>query len=124
VESVVPIRPWFSGNVDHRRIDMQTHWNGSLPKSAKMRLTKFVPIGRLWKRIGQVLNGNSKKGSSWIWSKMDSRNVRFGSSCPSAIQRSVDCIRFCKMVSTCFRSIIHRAFMLMHFMIMTWTQSR
>jgi hypothetical protein len=66
-ESVVPIESWFNGNVNHRQISsMQTHWNESLPKLAKMRSTKSVLIGRPRKQIELVLNGSSQKGSSWI----------------------------------------------------------
>jgi hypothetical protein len=83
-----------------------------------------VPIGRLWKWIGLVLNGSSQKGSSWIWSRADFRNVRLGPSCLSVVQRSVDCARFYKMASTHFTPTVHRAFLCMHFMIMTWTWSR
>jgi hypothetical protein len=116
---VLPIIPWFCNNVNDRWIDRKTHWNGSLPKSAKMRSTEFVSIGRLWKQIELVPNGSSQKGSSWIWSRVDSRNVRFESSFPSAIQRSVDCARFYKMVSTHFTPVVDHVFLLMHFMIMT-----
>ncbi len=119
VESVVPIRLWFSGNVDHRWIGRQTHWNRSLPKSARMWLTKSVLTGCLWKRIGLMPNGSNQKGSSWIWSRADSWNVRFKPSCSSAIERSVNCARFCKMVLTRFTPTVHRAFLFMHFMIMT-----
>ncbi len=48
----------------------------------------------------------------------------FGLSCLSAVQRLVDCTRFCKMVLTCFTPVVHRAFLFMHFMITTWTRSR
>ncbi len=118
-ESVDPIKLWFNDNVDHLWIDKQTHWNKSLPKSARMRSTKSVPIGCLWKRIGLVLNGKNQKGWSWIWSKADSWNMRFELSCPSVVQRSVNCTRLCKMVLTRFTSVVHCAFLLMHFMITT-----
>jgi hypothetical protein len=71
-----------------------------------------------------VSNDNSQKGSSWIWSKADFWNLRFGLSCLSAVQRLVDCTRFCKMVLTRFTPVVHRVFLLMHFMITTWTRSR
>ncbi len=119
VESVVLVRPWFNSNVDQWWIGRQMHWNESLPQSAKMLSTKSMPIGRLWKWIGLVLNGSSQKGSSWIWSRADFWNVRFGSSCSSTIERSINCARFCKMVSTRFTPAVHCAFLLMHFMITT-----
>ncbi len=124
VELGVPMRLWFYSNIDHRWIDRQTHWNGSLPKLAKMWSTKSVSIGHLWKWIALVSNSNNQKGSSWIWSRADSRNVRFESSYPSAVQRSVDYARFYKMVSTRFTPAIDHVFLLMHFMITTWTWSR
>jgi len=124
VKSGVPIRLWFGGNVDRRRIGKQTHWNKSLPKSTRMGLTKSMPIGRQWKQIGLVPNDSSQKGSSWIWSKVDFWNLRFGLSCLSAVQRLVDCTRFCKIVLTHFTPAVHRAFLFMHFMITTWTRSR
>jgi len=86
--------------------------------------TNFVPIRRLWKWIELVSNSSNQKGSSRIWFRADSWNVRFGPSYLSVVQRSVNCARFCKMVSTCFTLAIHHAFLLMHFMIVTCTWSK